>query len=30
MKMPAAKVKRAVLRFLAAGKKADWVVAKAG
>ncbi len=29
-KMAAGKVKRAVLRFLAAGKKANWVVAKAG
>ena len=28
-KMPAAKVKRAVLRFLAVGKKADWVLTKA-
>lgn len=29
MKMPAAKVKRAVLRFLAAGKKAEWILTKA-
>ncbi|MFZ4396954.1 MAG: hypothetical protein ACOYOU_15170 [Kiritimatiellia bacterium] len=28
-KMPAVKVKRAVLRFLAAGKKGKWILTKA-